>query len=324
MILSFTRSEMTFYRLLRLIIFLVVSLGSAGCTKERRRQEEPHNSYSYQQYAPQDNQKLASASNIILAKETLYSDRFSQSIQYHVLYPPSYHYSQVKTYPVVIWLHGANGNQRSLRPLAEGFIRAMEMDLMDHSVVIFPDSKPLTMWVNSKSGEYPIESLIIDNLLPHIKKNLRVSMNRKDYHISGFSMGGYGAARLGFKYPNIFGNIVMVGAGTLDSTLDDTPRASKSVRDDVLQNVYGNDKTYFSSSSPRSISRLSPARTDPNLSVNITIIAGMLDEVYEQNVSFNTYLKGIGYRTNFISLPRVPHSLRHYVQGAHVPLFGSL
>lgn len=315
---------MNFARLLSLIVFLAATLGSSGCSNDQRRLRGPQNAFEYRQYAPSSNQPPLPENNISLTKESVYSAELRQSIAYYILYPPSYIYNQARSYPVIIWLHGANGSQKSLRPLAERFIRAMGMGLMNDSIVIFPESEPLSMWVNSKNGTYPIESLVIEVMLPHIKKTLRVSTDRKDYYISGFSMGGYGAARLGFKYPNIFGSIVMVGAGTLDSTLDNTPRASRSVRDSVMQKVYGNDEAYFLSNSPRSISKSSPARRNPNVMIDITIIAGTADEVYEQNQNFNTYLESIGYRTKFISLLGVPHNLRDYVQAARVALFGSL
>jgi len=66
---------------------------------------------------------------------------------------------------------------------------------------------------------------MIKDLIPYIDRHYRTIADRAGRLIEGFSMGGYGAAHLGFKYPELFGTIVAnsgaVGYGN-DSPTDDT------------------------------------------------------------------------------------------------------
>ena len=304
------------------LLFLSFSLGS--CSSHRRYPGRTHGPHSIGQ--PYDirirsNEWVASR---LSSRQTLYSARYNQSIVYSILYPASYNEDLSRSFPVVYWLHGANGNQKSLNPLAARFEKAMSIGLMNEAIVIFPESDRLKMWVDSKDGTYPIESILVNDLIPHIRKTNRISGDRQDHYIAGFSMGGYGAARIGLKFPNIFGNVVMIGAGTLNSSLDETPRASSEIRDRVMQSVYGNDPRYFFSNSPRSLASMSSARSMNENDFKITIIVGTKDETYRQNYEFDQHLRALGYKTRFIPLPGVSHSLRSYIQAARKAVFESL
>ena len=47
--------------------------------------------------------------------------------------------------------------------------------------------------------------MIVKELTPHVDATYRTIARREDRAVEGFSMGGYGAAHLGFKYPEVFG-----------------------------------------------------------------------------------------------------------------------
>ena len=55
-----------------------------------------------------------------------------------------------------------------------------------------------------------MESAIVDDMVPTINKLYKTETNPKHVGIGGISMGGYGAARLALKYPDIFGNGVLI------------------------------------------------------------------------------------------------------------------
>jgi pimeloyl-ACP methyl ester carboxylesterase len=69
----------------------------------------------------------------------------------------------------------------------------------------------------------------------------------------GFSMGGYGSARLGFKYPEVFRAVSIVGAGPMQAELIQAPRAGRKRAAEVLAKVYGSDQAYFRAVSPRTL-----------------------------------------------------------------------
>lgn len=51
-------------------------------------------------------------------------------------------------------------------------------------------------------------SIIVDELIPWVKKNFNVSTNPQDAIIAGSSIGGLNASYLGLKHPEVFGNIL--------------------------------------------------------------------------------------------------------------------
>jgi S-formylglutathione hydrolase FrmB len=62
-----------------------------------------------------------------------------------------------------------------------------------------------TMYSDTHDGQYPLETVIITDLIPHIDATYRTIAAREARGVNGFSMGGFGAAHLGFKYPDVFG-----------------------------------------------------------------------------------------------------------------------
>jgi S-formylglutathione hydrolase FrmB len=90
-----------------------------------------------------------------------------------------------------------------------------------------------------------LETMFISELMPHIDRTFRTVAAREGRIIEGFSMGGYGAARLGFKHPLLFAAVSLLGAGPLQAEFTETPRAGPRERDRVLNTVYGGDLAYY-------------------------------------------------------------------------------
>ena len=243
-------------------------------------------------------------------------------LQYTVLVPPSYN-SSTRSYPVLLWLHGANGGSRSLHPLSLRFQKAMQLGIMPETIVLFPESKPLSMWVNSMRQNYMIENAVVFDLLDEVNSSYRILKGPQNFTIAGFSMGGYGAARLGLKYPNIFGNIVMVGAGTLGQDLSVTPRADENTRLNVLDDVYGGSNSSFYLQSPRYYAKEN-LRKIKALGTRISIFVGSNDEVYRQNEEFHGYLVDLGLSPKFTVLDGTQHNLKDYITKANKSLLSDL
>lgn len=252
-------------------------------------------------------------SELVQAKE-LKSSQLNMTLQYYVLSPPRYQSSarSTQTYPVMYWLHGGTGGDRSRLPLATHFHQAMREGTIPQMFIIFPDSRPQSMWINAKDGTYPIEDMLVKELVPKLKNSYPISNQSKDSTVAGFSMGGYGAARIGFKYPGLFGRIIMIGSGTLDANLDETPRARPEARDRILNMVSGGDRNYFYSQSPRRLAELNRLKIK-QLAPSISIVVGDLDEVYDQNIRFSNFLNRLGIKHQWLVLPGVSHSLRGYI-----------
>jgi esterase/lipase superfamily enzyme len=118
-------------------------------------------------------------------------------------------------------------------------------------------------------------------------------------------MGGYGAARLGFKYPHLFAAVSLLGAGPLQLDFTEAPRAGPKGRDRVLGTVYGGDMAYFQAQSPW---RIAEQKAD-NLRSGLLIrqIIGDRDETLRFNREFKQHLDALKIPHTYRQLPGIPH-----------------
>ncbi len=87
-----------------------------------------------------------------------------------------------------------------------------------------------------------LEPILINELLPHIDATYRTIATREGRIIEGFSMGGYGTARSGLKYPQLFGAVSILAGGPLDLDFAG-PRATgnPTERERILKGTFGGD-----------------------------------------------------------------------------------
>ena len=304
------------------IVIVAIAIAS-GLYLQSCQQKGKANTGSYRIATPANSPRiLPPASQSYIEQKVLTSSAHGTRIPYTIMLPPAYSANPESTYPVILWLHGAAGVQRTIAPLTSRFRSAMDLGLMQESIVVFPESRPLSMWVNSKDNTYMVEDIIINELLPHVLKSYKAFPGNNTATVAGFSMGGYGAARIGLKYPQIFKNVIMIGAGTLDESLDYTPRADPAIRDNVLSRVFGNSSIYFYQQSPIYYAKHN-ARTIKQTNLQITIIVGSDDEVLDQNRRFAQHLDSLSIDARLVVLPGLGHNLKDYLTAGGAEIFRS-
>ena len=156
-----------------------------------------------------------------------------------------------RKFPVLYWLHGTGGGVGGIAPLSALFDRAIREGKIPPMLVVFANGLASSMWCDSKDGTVPMETVVVKELVPRIDATFRTIAGLEGRLIEGFSMGGYGAARLGFKHHYIFGAVSILSGGPLDLELRG-PRATANPaeRERLLQTVYGGDLDYFKAQSP--------------------------------------------------------------------------
>ena len=150
-----------------------------------------------------------------------------------------------------------------------------------------------------------IETVITTELVPHVDASYRTIATREGRLLDGYSMGGYGAARLGFKYPEMFRAVSIMGGGPLQENLLDAPRAGRRRAEEVLERVYGGDPDYFTRSSPRTLAA-AHADTIARGSL-IRIVCGEQDNTLANNRDFHDHLDRLGIPHTWTVLPGVDH-----------------
>jgi poly(3-hydroxybutyrate) depolymerase len=160
------------------------------------------------------------------------------------------------------------------------------------------------MYVDWKDGSTPIESMIVKDLVPHIDATHRTIPTREGRLLDGFSMGGYGAARLGFAHPDLFRAVSMLGAGPLDPDFERTPRANPRARDGLLERVYG-DRATFRQVSPWVLAEQRADQLKQDTLLRIAV--GDRDETFAMNKQFHEHLVKLGIQHDWLPLEGVEH-----------------
>ena len=136
---------------------------------------------------------------------TIKSTILARPVRYCAYLPASFGTDMTRRYPVVYYLHGLGDNEQSL-------LNTGGWDLIEelrHSgkigefVVLAPNGGH-TFFLNSADGKIRYEDFVIKEFIPQMEAKYRVDGSAGKRGITGVSMGGYGALRLAFKYPQQF------------------------------------------------------------------------------------------------------------------------
>jgi len=227
------------------------------------------------------------------------------TVSAHVYLPPSYARDTARRFPVLYWLHGSGGGLGGIAPLAQHFDAAMRDGRMPEALIVFPNGQALSMWVDAADGRAPVETVMIRELLPFVDGRYRTIATREGRIVEGFSMGGYGAARYAFAYPELFIGASLLGAGPLDLDLrGPRTRANPAERDTLLQRVFG-DVARYAALSPLTLVEAYAQRPGPRVALRLAV--GARDFTLPANAAFRSRLAALGLPHDYRVVPSVGH-----------------
>ncbi|MFM7243532.1 MAG: alpha/beta hydrolase-fold protein [Planctomycetaceae bacterium] len=229
------------------------------------------------------------------------------TVSYHLFTPAAYDREPDRRFPVVYWLHGSRGGLPGIPKVAAHFAAAIDAGKVPPCLVVFVNGLAEGMYVDWKDGSAPLETMIARELVPHIDASCRTIAGPEGRLLDGYSMGGYGAARLGFTYPEVFRGVSIMGGGPLQADLlANAPRAGRRRAEEVLQRVYGGDPEYFRRVSPRALAeRNADAIKSGSL---VRVVCGDRDETFANNRDFHEHLERLGIPHTWTVLPDVDHN----------------
>jgi S-formylglutathione hydrolase FrmB len=239
-----------------------------------------------------------------------FSESTGSNVSFHIFLPDAYQANTLQRFPVIYWLHGGGGGADGILPLTTQFRNAMARGKIPPAIIVFPNGLPHGMWCDSKDGRQPVESMFIRDLIPYVDANYRTIARRSGRIAEGFSMGGYGAARFGFRYRELFGGISLLGAGPLQLDFSVVAPGNQLLQQRIFREVYGSDMAYFEAQSPwRLAETYGSLLPDPT---PLRIVVGMAEYVYENNVIFSGHLTSLGISHDFFAFENVGHSVPEY------------
>jgi S-formylglutathione hydrolase FrmB len=116
-----------------------------------------------------------------------------------VVLPAGYHRSSQR-YPVLYLLHGHDGGHRNWRERTNLLTYTARLPL----IIVLPDAGN-SWYTNSMARpDEKFEEYVAKEIPAYIDENFRTLTFREARYVAGLSMGGYGALKLGLKYPARF------------------------------------------------------------------------------------------------------------------------
>jgi len=201
----------------------------------------------------------------------------------------------VEPFRSVYLLHGYSGTHTD-------WIRGSRIEqlAMAHNVAVFMPSGENAFYLDDTIRGARYEQLLCEDIISFTRSVFPLSHRREDTTIGGFSMGGYGALRNGFKRNDVFGNIIAFSSAIITDSLakmkPDTPNPIAPYSYYVhtfgkLDEVAGSDKD------PKALAK--KIVEEAKLVPNVYMACGTEDFGVENNRAFSRYLNEIGYNHEY-------------------------
>ncbi len=133
-----------------------------------------------------------------LSHHVIESAAMGHDVGYVVWTPPDFDRSGDQHYPVIYFLHGAGGSEKSD---SAGFSSrvgaAIRAGKLPAAICVFPNGG-----MSGYQGR--VETMIVDELIPLIDRSYPTTAEASGRAVCGFSMGGAGSVRLSLRHPELF------------------------------------------------------------------------------------------------------------------------
>jgi S-formylglutathione hydrolase FrmB len=180
----------------------------------------------------------------------LQSRILGETVHYCVMLPPGYDTATAghspRRYPVLYFLHGLGDNEQTIfKGGGWNLIQDIrQKGQLSDFLVVTPEGKR-SFYINSADGRVRYSDFFIREFIPYIESHYSVRRERSARAISGFSMGGYGALRFAFAYPELFSSVSAQSA----ALITEPPHQTMS---GLLGAAFGNpiDLRHWSQNSP--------------------------------------------------------------------------
>lgn len=165
-----------------------------------------------------------------------------RAVRYCVYLPEGHDSSATRRYPLLYFLHGLGDNEQTL--FNSGGWTMIDDLRRQHKIGEFLIVAPegwRSFYINSADGAFRYSDFFLREFMPYIEGKFRVAPGHSGRAIAGISMGGYGALRFAFVYPQLFSAVSAQSAALITETPEELDPAlhSGSPLGNVLAPVFG-------------------------------------------------------------------------------------
>jgi endo-1,4-beta-xylanase len=237
--------------------------------------------------------------------QTFPSKVLGADVGYLVYLPPGYD-KEKKRYPVIYWLHGLGGNQRAGAVLFVPHVNtAIRKGTLPPAIVVSINGMVTSFYCDWANGKRPIESVIVKDLIPHVDKTYRTIAQREGRVIQGYSMGGFGAGHLGFKYPEVFGTVCVDARALIAERALKGPNLAQ-----IFKDAFSGDKDRFLAEHPLRLVEKNAAKIRGQMHIRIGV--GQDDNLLPRNKQLHELLDKLKIEHQYEVVPGVAHNSRDY------------
>jgi enterochelin esterase-like enzyme len=233
---------------------------------------------------------------------TFKSQLAGSEVSYLIYLPPDYESNAARRYPVIYWLHGIKGNQRA----GALFIKPLDAAIRDGKappmVVVLVNGLASSFYCDSPEGKRPVDRVIIKELIPHVDQTYRTIARRETRAVEGFSMGGYGAAHLGFKHPDVFGMVGVMSGALTDSVEWGPLQPPQGGRRQMMLSA---EKSYFEANDLATVIRTNVDAIHGKQVIRISV--GGEDTLQPNNQALHEFLTQLKIEHEYEVVPGVAH-----------------
>jgi enterochelin esterase-like enzyme len=133
-----------------------------------------------------------------------------REMPYLIYLPPTYDTSD-RAYPVLYLLHGYPYDEHHWEQL--GVFRWADNGIRSGAyppfIIVLPngDPSPEGIFANTSGGDWSVEGLIVNELIPYIERTYRALGQREGRAIGGISRGGVWSLEIGFHRTDLFATV---------------------------------------------------------------------------------------------------------------------
>jgi S-formylglutathione hydrolase len=158
--------------------------------------------------------------------------------------------------PLLLFLHGGNGDRRFLRTMQRVFESVWAAGTLPPAVVVTP-SAGRSLYLDFQDGSQRWETFLRTQLIPHLRRTYPVIPDRSGTALCGISMGGFGSLLLGFKHPEEFLAVAAIEPAVMPALeFDAVPAINQAFRDhELLEQLHGQpfDPAHWRANNPAAI-----------------------------------------------------------------------
>ena len=229
---------------------------------------------------------------------TFSSASINREIGFNVYLPPDYFTATNEKFPTVYYLHGFDGHESSYLGYAEILDRAIKNKSVPPMILVFANGGAQSYFCDAPDGGVMGETLVRE-LIAYVDKNWRTINSREGRSVHGFSMGGFGALKLAFKFPDIFGSVVAHGAVLPDAS------QLKQKQPKVFAKMFSNDLQRFEENDPFALAKKMAEQVRGRVAIRIDL--GSKDELLPLNRKLDALLQELKIPHEYSEIPGVPH-----------------